>query len=149
MEKIEPYYFLLFASIETVNNQQSKEQTLAKANEATPILPAQPEPIDQSKVDAAEVAVLIPCYNEAVTITKVVTDFRRVLPNATIYVYDNNSTDDTAQLAQQAGAVVRHEPRQGKGNVIRSMFEDIDADAYIMVDGDDTYPAEDAPAIAV
>ncbi|OZG55186.1 glycosyl transferase [Aeriscardovia aeriphila] len=141
------YYFLLFASIETVNNQQSKEQNLAKANEATPILPAQPEPIDQGKVDAAEVAVLIPCYNEAVTITKVVTDFRRVLPHATIYVYDNNSSDDTAQLAKKAGAVVRHEPRQGKGNVIRSMFEDIDADAYVMVDGDDTYPAEDAPAM--
>lgn len=92
-------------------------------------------------------AVLLPCYNEELTIGKVVTDFQTVLPNATIYVYDNNSTDHTAQIAQTAGAVVRREPRQGKGNVIRSMFEDIDADVYIMADGDDTYPAEAAPAM--
>ncbi len=84
------------------------------------------------------VAVLIPCYNESITITKVVTDFRRVLPDATVYVYDNNSSDGTADLARKAGAVVRHEPRQGKGNVVRAMFQDIDADVYVMVDGDDT-----------
>lgn len=102
---------------------------------------------EKKAVDQADVAILIPCYNEAVTITKVVTDFHRVLPNAAIYVYDNNSTDGTADLARKAGAIVRSEPRQGKGNVIRAMFQDIDADAYVMVDGDDTYPAESAPAM--
>lgn len=91
------------------------------------------------------IAVLVPCYNEALTIKKVVTDFHHVLPNATIYVYDNNSTDNTGERAREAGAIVRREPRQGKGNVIRSMFQDIDADIYLMVDGDDTYPAEHAP----
>lgn len=94
------------------------------------------------------VAVLIPCYNEAQTIRKVVSDFRRVLPEAVIYVYDNNSTDETARLAREAGAVVRHERQQGKGNVIRSMFRDIDASCYIMADGDDTYPAESAREMA-
>ena len=89
-----------------------------------------------------KIAVLIPCYNESLTIEKVVADFRRVLPEATIYVYDNNSSDNTAEIAEKAGAVVVHEYRQGKGNVIRSMFRDIDADCYIMTDGDDTYPAE-------
>lgn len=89
-----------------------------------------------------EIAVLIPCYNESLTVEKVVTDFRRVLPEATIYVYDNNSKDNTAELAERVGAVVRHEYRQGKGNVIRSMFRDINADCYIITDGDDTYPAE-------
>ncbi len=89
-------------------------------------------------------AVLIPCYNEEKTISKVVRDFKSVLPEATIYVYDNNSTDETAKIAREAGAVVRNEYRQGKGNVIRSMFREIDADCYIMVDGDDTYPAEAA-----
>lgn len=91
-----------------------------------------------------QVAVLIPCYNEALTIQKVVSDFKRVLPGADIYVYDNNSTDKTAELAAQAGAIVRHVRQQGKGNVVRRMFLDIDVDCYIMVDGDDTYPAEDA-----
>lgn len=90
------------------------------------------------------VAVLIPCYNEALTIEKVVSDFRRVLPEAVIYVYDNNSDDGTGEIAAGAGAVVRREYRQGKGNVIRSMFRDIDARCYIMTDGDDTYPAESA-----
>ena len=90
------------------------------------------------------IAVLIPCWNEALTIEKVVTDFKRVLPEATIYVYDNNSTDGTGDIATRAGAVVKHEYRQGKGNVIRSMFRDIEADCYIMTDGDDTYPAEAA-----
>ena len=87
-------------------------------------------------------AVLIPCFNEAQTIGKVVTDWKRELPEAVIYVYDNNSTDNTAEIASDAGAVVRHEYMQGKGNVIRRMFREIDAEAYIIVDGDDTYPAE-------
>ena len=91
-----------------------------------------------------KIAVLIPCYNEAKTIEKVVSDYHRELPDASIYVYDNNSTDNTASIAQHKGAIVRHEYRQGKGNVIRSMFRDIDADCYLMIDGDDTYPAENA-----
>ncbi len=94
---------------------------------------------------ALKTAVLIPCYNEAVTIAKVVRDFRRELPDADIYVYDNNSTDGSADLAREAGAIVRHEYKQGKGFVLRSMFNDIEADCYIMVDADDTYPAESAP----
>ncbi len=96
---------------------------------------------------ADKVAVLIPCYNEAVTIGKVVDDFKRVLPDADIYVYDNNSKDDTAAIAEDHGAIVRTEPRQGKGNVVRQMFREIDADYYIIVDGDDTYPAEAAPRL--
>ncbi len=95
-----------------------------------------------------KIAVLIPCYNEASTIGKVVRDFREVLPEAVIYVYDNNSTDQTAVLAREAGAVVRQEHRQGKGNVIRTMFRDVDAQCYLMVDGDDTYPAEYARQMA-
>lgn len=91
-----------------------------------------------------EVAVLIPCYNEAKTIGKVVQDFKKNLPEAVIYVYDNNSTDGTADIAKKAGAIVRYEYKQGKGNVIRRMFRDIDAKCYIMTDGDDTYPAEAA-----
>ena len=89
-------------------------------------------------------AILIPCYNEASTIEKVVSDFKDKMPHAEVYVYDNNSTDNTAEIAKNAGAIVRHEYRQGKGNVVRSMFQDITADCYIMVDGDDTYPAEAA-----
>ena len=89
----------------------------------------------------------IPCYNEALTIGKVVEDFRRELPEASVYVYDNNSTDGTAEIANGSGAIVRNEPRQGKGNVCRQMFRDIDADCYLMVDGDDTYPAESARAL--
>ena len=92
-----------------------------------------------------KIAVLIPCYNESVTIEKVIKDFRSALPESTIYVYDNNSTDNTAQIAEEAGAVVRKEFQQGKGNVIRRMFREIDAECYIMVDGDNTYPAECAP----
>ncbi len=95
-----------------------------------------------------KIAVLIPCYNEAQTIEKVVTDFKQALPEAVIYVYDNNSSDDTATIAERAGAIVRHEYQQGKGNVIRRMFRDIDAECYLMVDGDDTYPAEFAPEMA-
>ena len=94
------------------------------------------------------IAVLIPCYNESATVEKVVRDFRRVLPEAAIYVYDNNSTDGTAELAAHAGAIVRRERMQGKGSVIRRMFREIDADCYIMTDGDDTYPAENAPEMA-
>ena len=90
------------------------------------------------------IAVLIPCFNEEATIAKVVTDFKTLLPDAVIYVYDNNSTDNSVSLATSAGAVVRHEYRQGKGNVIRRMFREIDAEAYTMVDADDTYPAEAA-----
>ena len=94
-----------------------------------------------------KIAVLIPCYNESATIEKVVRDFREVLPEATIYVYDNNSADSTAEIARRAGAVVRHEYRQGKGNVIRTMFREVNARCYLMVDGDDTYPAEFAPEL--
>ena len=91
-----------------------------------------------------KIAVLIPCYNEAKTVKKVVEDFKKELPEATIYVYDNNSKDGTDEIARQSGAVVRYEKRQGKGNVIRTMFREIDAQCYLIVDGDDTYPAENA-----
>ena len=91
------------------------------------------------------IVVLIPCYNEEMTIQDVVDSFKKEIPSAVIYVYDNNSTDATAQLAEEAGALVRYEYRQGKGNVVRSMFRDIEADCYLMVDGDNTYPAEAAP----
>lgn len=94
------------------------------------------------------IAVLLPCYNESKTIEKVIKDFKRALPDAVIYVYDNNSTDDTAAIAERAGAVVRHEYQQGKGNVIRRMFREIDARCYLMADGDDTYPAEYASEMA-
>ena len=89
-----------------------------------------------------KIAVLIPCYNESKTIEKCVKDWKKELPEATIYVYDNNSTDHTDEIARNAGAVVRYEHQQGKGNVIRRMFREIDAESYIMIDGDDTYPAE-------
>ena len=91
-----------------------------------------------------KIAVLIPCYNESKTIEKVVKDYKKVLPEADIYVYDNNSKDDTDKIASKAGAIVRYEYKQGKGNVIRSMFKQIDADCYLMIDGDDTYPKENA-----
>ncbi|ARP49502.1 glycosyl transferase [Ruminococcaceae bacterium CPB6] len=91
------------------------------------------------------VAALIPCYNEAKTIEKVVRDYHESLPDADIYVYDNNSTDHTAELAEKAGAIVRHEYRQGKGNVMRTMFQEVEADCYLITDGDDTYPPEKAP----
>jgi len=100
--------------------------------------------MENIKEDKRRTAVLIPCYNEGSTIAKVVNDFRRALPGADIYVYDNNSTDGTAKAADKAGATVRHECRQGKGNVMRTMFREVDADCYIIVDGDDTYPAENA-----
>ena len=95
-------------------------------------------------MNSESIAVIIPCYNEALTIGKVIDDFHRELPQATVYVYDNNSSDDTSRIATEHGATVRFEPRQGKGNVCRQMFRDIDADCYLMVDGDDTYPAEAA-----
>ncbi len=98
-------------------------------------------------LDYTDTAVIIPCYNEAVTIGKVVDDFRRELPGATVYVYDNNSTDGTSRIAREHGATVRLEPRQGKGNVCRQMFRDIDAACYLMVDAVDTYPAEAARAL--
>ena len=88
-----------------------------------------------------KIAVLIPCYNESKTIEKVVKDYKKALPDADIYVYDNNSKDHTDEIAKKAGAIVRYEYKQGKGNVIRAMFRDIDADCYLMIDGDDTYPA--------
>ena len=98
-----------------------------------------------------KIAILIPCYNEEKTIKKVVLDCKLAIaniPNSTVYVYDNNSTDNTVKLAKEAGAVVRHEYMQGKGNVIRRMFREIDAECYIMIDGDDTYPAEEIPKMA-
>ena len=94
-----------------------------------------------------KIAVLIPCYNESQTIAKVIRDFKKSLPEATIYVYDNNSTDGTDEIAKKEGAVVRYEHKQGKGNVVRTMFQEIDAECYLMVDGDDTYPAENAPKL--
>ncbi|MEZ6063090.1 MAG: glycosyltransferase family 2 protein [Planctomycetaceae bacterium] len=98
-------------------------------------------------MDLLDIAVLIPCHNEAAAIAQVVTDFRQALPSATVFVYDNNSTDDTAAVAAAAGAIVRSEPRKGKGNVVRRMFSDIEADVYVMVDGDDTYEAAAAPGM--
>ena len=94
------------------------------------------------KKDNKTIAVLIPCYNESKTIEKVIKDWKKELPEADIYVYDNNSTDNTDKIAKKAGAIVKYEYKQGKGNVIRSMFRQIDADCYIMIDGDDTYPSE-------
>jgi glycosyltransferase involved in cell wall biosynthesis len=102
---------------------------------------------DLPKTRATSVAVLVPCYNEAAAIAMVVGDFRRLLPQARVYVYDNNSTDDTAGVAARAGATVRNERQQGKGNVVRRMFADIDADVYVLVDGDDTYEAAAAPRL--
>ena len=100
-----------------------------------------------SPLDGLSIAVLVPCLNEAAAIGKVVTDFRAALPTATVYVYDNNSTDDTIAVARAAGAEVRREKRAGKGNVVRRMFQDIEADIYVMVDGDDTYDASVAPKL--
>lgn len=94
-----------------------------------------------------QIAVLIPCYNEGLTIKKVITDFKQYLPDANIYVYDNNSTDNTYNIASESGAILKKEYHQGKGNVVRSMFRDIDADVYVLVDGDDTYPADIAPEL--
>ncbi|MGE0867980.1 MAG: glycosyltransferase family 2 protein [Kofleriaceae bacterium] len=100
-----------------------------------------------SLVSTVQVAVLVPCFNEAAAIGKVVADFRAALPDATVYVYDNNSTDETIAVARAAGAEVRSESRRGKGNVVRRMFQDVEADVYVMVDGDDTYDASVAPEL--
>src|SRR5512134_1678834 len=105
------------------------------------------ESLRVTQIAGLEIAVLVPCYNEAAAIEKVVKDFRAALPQATVYVYDNNSTDDTSAVAAAAGGVVRRELRRGKGNVVRRMFQDIEADIYVMVDGDDTYEAATAPAL--
>ena len=99
------------------------------------------------RIDAPRVAVLVPCFNEEVSIPQVVADFRAALPDAVVYVYDNNSRDRTVERAREAGAVVRHETRQGKGNVVRRMFSDVEADVYVMVDGDATYDAASAPGM--
>jgi len=106
-----------------------------------------PSARDQSTARVHSIAVLIPCYNEEITIGKVVADFRAALPRATIYVYDNNSSDHTVEVARNAGAIVRKEGRQGKGNVVRRMFSDIEADVYVLVDGDDTYDAAASAAL--
>ena len=102
---------------------------------------------NQADSNSPKVAILIPCYNEELTIEIVVNDFKNSLPDAKIYVYDNNSSDDTAANAKKAGAIVRNEVLQGKGHAIRRMFSDIEADIYLMVDGDDTYDAKVAPAL--
>ena len=106
-----------------------------------------PEPLLRETRRIPRIAVLIPCFNEAVAIARVIGDFRAALPQATIYVYDNNSTDDTVEVSRKAGAAVRREPLQGKGNVVRRMFADIEADVYVLVDGDGTYDASAAPAL--
>ena len=100
--------------------------------------------VEEQKWENKKIAVLIPCYNESKTIEKVVKDYKKALPEADIYVYDNNSKDHTDEIARKAGAIVRYEYKQGKGNVIRTMFREIEADCYLMIDGDDTYPAENA-----
>lgn len=100
-----------------------------------------PNPYARAEAAEPRIAVTIPCYNEAVTIAKVIADFKAALPGAEIYVFDNNSTDNTAQIAREAGAIVRSERRQGKGHVVRRIFSDVEADIYLMVDGDDTYDA--------
>ena len=112
---------------------------LVKIQKEAPVL----DNLEEIK-EGAGVAILIPCYNEALTIGKVVDDFKATMPKASIYVYDNNSSDNTGEIAREHGAIVREETRQGKGNVVRQMFRDIEADFYVMVDGDDTYPAESA-----
>lgn len=111
-----------------------------------PVRQASPKPsVTAGKYEG--VAVLVPCYNEAVTVGKVVDDFKAVLPGATIYVFDNNSKDRTAEIAREHGAIVVTSPRQGKGHVVQHMFDQVEADCYLMVDGDDTYPAAAAPAL--
>jgi glycosyltransferase involved in cell wall biosynthesis len=106
-----------------------------------------PEQLTREARRIPRIAVLIPCYNEAVAIGRVIADFRAAFPHASIYVYDNNSTDDTSEVGRRAGAIVRREPLQGKGNVVRRMFADVEADVYVLVDGDGTYDASAAPAL--
>ena len=105
--------------------------------------------MENEKYKNKKIAVLIPCYNEAKTIEKVVKDYKKALPEADIYVYDNNSKDKTDKIAKKAGAIVRYEYRQGKGNVIRTMFREIEADCYLMIDGDDTYPLDCAQELVM
>lgn len=119
----------------------------AGATSAAAVGAATPEAAETAPAAKGHVAVLIPCYNEELTVGEVIDDFRRVLPGASIYVYDNNSSDRTAQVAREHGAQVRFEPRQGKGVTVRQMFRDIEADCYLLVDGDSTYPADAAPAL--
>jgi glycosyltransferase involved in cell wall biosynthesis len=109
------------------------------------VVPAVEKVLKKGAREIVEIAVLVPCYNEEAAIATVVRDFRAVLPSATIYVYDNNSRDQTVARAREADAVVRTEMRQGKGNVVRRMFADIEADIYVLVDGDDTYDASASP----
>jgi glycosyltransferase involved in cell wall biosynthesis len=124
------------------------DDTATSARARSLAVPANPESADVPALPAdLSIAVLAPCYNEATTIAKVVADFRRVLPQAEIYVYDNNSTDGTVAAAKAAGAIVRSETHQGKGSVVRRMFADVDADVFILVDGDDTYDAASAPRL--
>ncbi len=120
--------------------ERREAQVGARGTTAAPGRAASP-----AAAQGLEIAVLIPCYNEQASIGKVVADFRTSLPDAAIYVYDNNSTDDTAAVAAAAGAIVRHAPLRGKGNVVQRMFADVEADVYILVDGDDTYDAASAP----
>lgn len=120
--------------------ERGRQRAAASTDPATAHRPA-------AAASAVRVAVLVPCFNEAVAVGKVVRDFRAALPGATVYVYDNNSSDDTAARAAEAGAVVRREPLQGKGNVVRRMFADVEADVYVLVDGDDTYDAAAAPQL--
>ncbi|WP_211113125.1 glycosyltransferase family 2 protein [Skermanella mucosa] len=134
-----------------INQFSDASQDRGTAAKRSPVAVAVP---DSGSLEAAspgptglEIAVLIPCYNEEASITSVVRDFRAALPDAAIYVYDNNSKDRTVELAREAGAIVRTEPLQGKGNVVRRMFADIEADVYVLVDGDDTYHAPSAPAL--
>jgi glycosyltransferase involved in cell wall biosynthesis len=125
---------------DTIQNPDSKSQ--GEEFTARFMSNAEQSKIQNPKSKIPTIAVLVPCYNEAATVTKVVTDFRRAIPEATVYVFDNNSTDDTANLARSAGATVIREKKQGKGHVVAAMFEKVEADFYVMVDGDDTYPAE-------
>src|SRR6478736_221103 len=120
-----------------------------ESRRSIPVLPAETRAGEARMNETpARIAVLIPCYNEETAIGKVVRDFRAALPEAKIFVYDNNSSDRTVEVACEAGAVVRTEPRQGKGNVVRRMFADIEADIYLLADGDDTYDASAAPLLA-
>ncbi len=129
------------------NLSQTNETSTSTLFPNTSSSPTTSSPTNISINDSRSVAVLIPCYNEELTIGKVVSDFQRVLPHADIYVYNNNSTDNTEKIAREHGAIVRNVPLKGKGNVVRAMFRDIIADVYVLVDGDDTYPAESAPAL--
>lgn len=134
------------SSMDSPSNMAACAAAAADASADT-VDAATPEAAETAPTAKGHVAVLIPCYNEELTVGEVIDDFRRVLPGASIYVYDNNSSDRTAQVAREHGAQVRFEPRQGKGVTVRQMFRDIEADCYLLVDGDSTYPADAAPAL--